>query len=160
MATWWQVVWTNNIVTLTLHWNKKKSDVLFKFYWLSIWKFHRFLRICIEIFLGWNRISLKFCFSLCVCIIENSINSFYKSNLVDSHREEVFIRLSLTFVPTSLSIQVVWRWSFCISKFCSQDEEVEVVRMNLRDNEIPPEYRTEFFVKEYPSLYFKVGKTK
>ena len=28
--------------------------------------------------------------------------------------------------------------------------------MNLRENEIPPEYKTEFFVKEYPSMFFKV----
>ena len=35
-------------------------------------------------------------------------------------------------------------------------EDVDVVRMNLKTNEIPPEYKTEFEVKEYPTMYFKV----
>ena len=41
-----------------------------------------------------------------------------------------------------------------------QNEEIEVLKMNLRENEIPPEYKTEFFVKEYPSIFFKVYPQK
>ena len=39
-----------------------------------------------------------------------------------------------------------------------ETEEVIVARMNLKDNEIPPEYRDEIFVKDYPSMFFKVLK--
>ena len=35
-------------------------------------------------------------------------------------------------------------------------EEINVVRMNMQANEIPPEYKTEFQVKEYPTIFFKV----
>ena len=35
-------------------------------------------------------------------------------------------------------------------------EDVTLARMNMHSNEIPPEYKSEFFVKEYPSLFFKV----
>ena len=36
------------------------------------------------------------------------------------------------------------------------NEDVDIARMNLRDNEIPPEFKDEMFVKDYPSMYFKV----
>ena len=35
-------------------------------------------------------------------------------------------------------------------------EQVDVARMNLQDNEIPPEFSEEMFVKDYPTMYFKV----
>ena len=35
-------------------------------------------------------------------------------------------------------------------------EQVDVARMNLRDNEIPPEFKEEMFVKEYPTMFLKV----
>ena len=35
-------------------------------------------------------------------------------------------------------------------------EQVDVARMNLRDNEIPPEFKDEMFVKEYPTMFLKV----
>ena len=36
-------------------------------------------------------------------------------------------------------------------------EQVDVARMNLRDNEIPPEFKEEMFVKEYPTMFLKVS---
>ena len=37
-------------------------------------------------------------------------------------------------------------------------EDVDVLRMNLKTNEIPPEFKMEFQVKEYPTIFFKVRK--
>ena len=37
-----------------------------------------------------------------------------------------------------------------------KDEEVDVVRINMMTNEIPPEYKRQLFVKDYPSMFFKV----
>ena len=37
-----------------------------------------------------------------------------------------------------------------------EDEDVDVVMMNMMENEIPPEYKQQLFVKDYPSLFFKV----
>ena len=37
-----------------------------------------------------------------------------------------------------------------------KNEDVDIVRMNLRENEIPPEFKDEMFVKDYPSMFFKV----
>ena len=37
-----------------------------------------------------------------------------------------------------------------------EDEDVDVVMMNMMENEIPPEYKQQLFVKDYPSMFFKV----
>ena len=38
-----------------------------------------------------------------------------------------------------------------------RNEQVDVARMNLRDNEIPPEFKEEMFVKEYPTMFLKAS---
>lgn len=35
-------------------------------------------------------------------------------------------------------------------------EDIDVIRINMEANEIPPEFKTEFQVKEYPTIFFKV----
>ena len=38
-------------------------------------------------------------------------------------------------------------------------EDIDILRINMQDNEIPPELKTEFQVKEYPTIFFKVLRT-
>lgn len=35
-------------------------------------------------------------------------------------------------------------------------EEIDILRMDMKANEIPPELKMEFQVKEYPTMFFKV----